>query len=424
VNWSPAHELERRRLLSSFVAIFAMAFLVRFVAVLLFAVQPINDLFWNDAVGWNLASGHGFTASQHDPRTPGIFRTPGYPALLALVYSLFGHSRQAVYVVQAVLDSGSAVLIGIIALRVTTRRIAILASVLYALYPYAAFFCGTLHQDILLTFATLVVLLLVVEVSRTGGGAGAWAIVGVATGLTALVKPNFMLFTAVPALVIWFAVPRARRPAIATVALALGVLLAVTPWVVRNYVVFRAFPPLAAGGTGTNLMLLIEELDGGEQRLIARFRPPETDQARYMETFVDGHAMILNERELARVAGVQLLGRWPEYLVLIAYHVPRLWITRYPIGYSSALGVTASVLSWPLVALGLGGMWLARRDWPRNLPLYLAVFVITAMYAPYTAEARYTLPARPAMLVFVAYALLAGANLWRLHTGRRAAMGA
>ena len=401
-----------------------MAFLVRFVVVLLFAVEPRNDLLWNDAVGWNLANGHGFTASQHDPRTPGIYRTPGYPAFLALVYSLFGHSRQAVYLVQAILDSGSAVLIGIIALRLTTRRIAILVGVLYALYPYAAFFCGILHQDILLTFATLVVLLLAVEASRSGGGAGAWAIVGVATGLTALVKPNFVLFTFVPALVIWFAVPRARRPGVATMALAFGVLVAVTPWMVRNYVVFRAFPPLAAGATGVNLRLLIEELDGGEQRLIARIRPSERDPARYLDTFVDGNALILQERELAKVAGGQLLRRWPEYLLLIAYHVPRLWTTRYSIGHSRLLGVTAAVLSWPVLALGLAGMWLARRDWRRNLPLYLAIFVITAMYAPYTAESRYTLPARPAMLVFVAYGLLAGVGLWRLHYGRRNTMGA
>jgi hypothetical protein len=36
------------------------------------------------------------------------------------------------------------------------------------------------------------------------------------------------------------------------------------------------------------------------------------------------------------------------------------------------------------------------------LPLYATILLISLVHAPYTAEARYTLPVRPARLVFVA----------------------
>ena len=116
-------------------------------------------ILWNDAVGWNLANGHGYTASQTEPRVPGIFRTPGYPFFLAFIYMIFGHSYVNVYFAQAVLDSFSAVVLYRIASRYVSTEIAILSGFLYALYPYPAIFCGVLHQDILLIFATLIVLL-------------------------------------------------------------------------------------------------------------------------------------------------------------------------------------------------------------------------------------------------------------------------
>lgn len=401
-----------------FAAIFGLALAVRLVIVTLFATEPRNDLLWSDAVGWNLATGHGFTASQREPRVPGIYRTPGYPAFLALIYSLFGRSHAAVYAAQVVLDSASAVLIGIIALRLATTQIGVLAGLLYALYPYAAFFCGILHQDILLVFATLVILFLLTWVGHDAANASRWAVVGIAAGLTALVKANFALFAVVPVLTIWLGVPWQRRRTLATVAFVIGMSAALAPWIIRNYVTFRAFPPLAAGATGTNLMYLLDELESGEEAMVTKLMGIETNSERYLDRFVDGHALITAERERATVAAGELLRRWPEYLLLIGYHVPRLWITRRSLNQPSVLGVMAFALSWPVLLLGLAGMWAARRHWPHNLPLYSTVLTITAMYAPYTAEARYTLPARPAMLVFVAYALLAAVDLRRARRNR------
>src|SRR4029453_16212380 len=82
---------QRHRALAIYCAgIFLLAFFVRLLFIKVFAVPPVNDLLWNDAVGWNLANNLGFTASQSPPYIPGVFRTPGYPAFLALVYTIFG----------------------------------------------------------------------------------------------------------------------------------------------------------------------------------------------------------------------------------------------------------------------------------------------------------------------------------------------
>src|SRR5713226_9588520 len=94
----------------SLLAIVVVAFLFRLAVVDVLGKRPVRDLIWNDAVAWNLAQGIGFTASQHPPYIPGIFRTPGFPAFLAVVYRIAGHNYRAGFVALALLDSLTAVL--------------------------------------------------------------------------------------------------------------------------------------------------------------------------------------------------------------------------------------------------------------------------------------------------------------------------
>ena len=399
-----ADESPRRALY--FCAIFAAAFLVRMVFVSVFGSHPVSDQIWDDAVGWNLASGNGFTASQSDPRVPGVFRMPGYPGFLSVTYLLFGHSYSAVYAAQSIVDSLSAVLIGSIAYNLVSSRAGIMTGFLYALYPYSAFFCSQIGQDILLTLSVLVALSATVAAARNAGNLWLWLAAGAATGCAALVKANFVLFIAVPFLTALFIIPRARKSVPALLVMAAGLTLAVAPWVIRNYVTFGSFPPLAAGGTGTNLMYLVDELDGGEGELISRYRISPKDGtafAPYLDSNVDGAALIDREKELAAQAVSELARRWPEYLALMVRHVPRLWLTRHALGRSRFVGLAGQLISWAFLVPGIAGMILLFRRRRALFPLYATIFFITLMYAPYTAEARYTLPARPVLILFAGF---------------------
>src|SRR5690348_3327991 len=75
-----------------YTLIFLLALAVRLAFIALFWMPPESDRIWNDAVARNLLAGHGFTASQSEPRIPGVFRTPGYPAFVAAIYYVAGYS--------------------------------------------------------------------------------------------------------------------------------------------------------------------------------------------------------------------------------------------------------------------------------------------------------------------------------------------
>lgn len=382
------------------ILIFGLAVLVRLILVHFFSRDPVNDLLWNDAVGWNLAQGNGYTASQSEPYIPGVFRTPGYPVFLAILYSIFGHSYSAVYIVQAFLDAGSALLIGRIALYYFTPFTSIASSFLYAIYPYPGMFCGSLHLDILLVFCVLWTLLLTTRALKIPNYSR-WMWVGVMLGITALVKPNFLLFSILPVALILFFLRERRIARIATVLAMM--MLVLLPWFVRNYVVFNSFPPLSVGNTGTNARYLVVELNQGAEAVREiGLGPPRTKAG----GFTDGHELIRQEKELARSSLKELTNRWPEYTVLMIKHIPRLWITKTPRWHGQTVGLLGGILSWMVLLGGIAGMLLVAKNWKRLLPLYLHVFLITLMYMPYTIEARYTLPARPVMLCFVAAALV------------------
>src|SRR3972149_5976700 len=185
-------------------------------------------------------------------------------------------------------------------------------------------FCGVLHQDILLVASILLVVLLLARVVKGEGTEIQWLLLGAATGFAALVKANMVLFAIVPVamcVLVYRKVVWGRL-----LMLICGMVVVLSPWVVRNYVVFHSFPPLAAGETGNNLAWLVEELEGGEQQLLrAVTRPPGRD----IKGFLDGKELILVEKELSEKAVAKLRKRWPEFLILMVKHIPRLWITKY-----------------------------------------------------------------------------------------------
>jgi len=383
------------------VSIFFLALIVRLVFVHFFSSPPVNDLLWNDAVGWNLANGNGYTASQSEPFVPGIFRTPGYPFFLAAVYFLFGHSVTAVYVAQAVMDSFSAVLLYWMALRYVNARVAQLTGLLYSLYPYPAIFCGVLHQDILLVFVTVLFLFVLTRGMMHFASSWRWFLVGALVGFSALVRANFVLFPLVPFGTVLFSGTTKSQKARMLSLVTIGFIFIFLPWVARNYFVFDRFPIVATGGLGTGLMRVEEELRGEDPLLKRSHKPPKRD----LKGFLDGIDSIVLEKERARKAISVLKRHWPQYCLVMLKHIPRLWLTKYSVWHGYLVRVSGIVISWVVLILGLAGMFLLRRQWLRLLPFYLTIVTVTLIHIPYIVEARYTLPARPAMLLFVAYTL-------------------
>jgi hypothetical protein len=93
------------------------------------------------------------------------------------------------------------------------------------------------------------------------GGAGAWALAGIAMGLMTLVRPEYLLLGALVPLLAFLLARRAegtRGAALGAGTAALAFIAVLVPWTIHNFVVLDRFVPISTGGgkvfyIGTNL---------------------------------------------------------------------------------------------------------------------------------------------------------------------------
>ena len=220
---------------------------------------------------------HGvYSAESSPPYLPTYVRVPGYPLFLAGVYAVAGHDNNtAARAVQALLETGTCWLVAALALSLLPAswpfrqraRVQVATLAIAAVCPFAAVYVTTILTEVWAIGLGVAVAVTVMRAIRRGEdvdgkarrsrGRVWWLMAGLAAGALTMIRPEGGLLAAGAGTVLLVQVFRQWRvgavaPADAVkrllgsgAALALGFILCVGPWVVRNAMVFRVFQPLA-----------------------------------------------------------------------------------------------------------------------------------------------------------------------------------
>lgn len=235
-----------------------------------------GDLYELLARNWRDHGIYGFDLNGR--LAPVDIRMPGYPAFLLAVSSLLGRGWWPKMLAQVFLDLGTCLFAGAIAGWLvppaytgrSRRRVRLAAIWLAALCPFIANYTASLLTEVLAAFFTAAALF-ALAAACTGAEAlprpfvpralnspdtpqkfsllrNTWFLGGLAVGFGTLVRPETpLLLAALAVLLIW----RWRRPADwskllrAGALTAVGLLLPLIPWVVRNAVSLHEFRMLA-----------------------------------------------------------------------------------------------------------------------------------------------------------------------------------
>jgi len=221
-------------------AIFALALLLRLTFIATNPRPLRSDEIDYDNLGWTLATTGSYATDGH----PTAYRPVGYPAAIAAVYAVVGHHPAAVTIVQAVLDSATAVLLFLLFAGVD-RRAGILAGATWAVLPAAILFASQLFSECLTVFALVLFLHLAnaIEISPQRARA-----VGLHLGFMTLLRPLVSGFFALAAPLALLSKNPARR-----VAMLAFVLVPIGLWAARNALVIGA--PVITTSVGTNLFI-------------------------------------------------------------------------------------------------------------------------------------------------------------------------
>ncbi|MDT8306170.1 MAG: glycosyltransferase family 39 protein [Anaerolineae bacterium] len=406
------------------VAILAVSAVLRIGAALVFGNEVAELPGTADQLSYHnlalrLLGGHGFSFGEPwwpmtaagEPTAHWSFL---YTFYLAAVYAVFGPNPLVARLIQAlvagVLHPYLAYLLGE---RVAGRSTGLAAAALSAGYVYFIYYSGALMTEALYMTGVLGSLYLMVRLAQEGTGQQRrWGLLlGVALGITVLLRQLFILAIPFLFLWVWWVRYRRRQPLPLAATLLAGVIVAamILPFTARNYARYERFVLLNTNAGfafymanhpayGTRFDPILSQEEGGYQQLIPTDIEPG-DEAAMDQFYLERSLGFIREDP----------GR---YLLLSLSRIP-VYFMFWPSadsGMISNLSRLASFgLLWPFMLAGTVIVLLRQRfgvlSHPATVLLLFAV-IYTGIHILSWALVRYRLPVDAVMLVLAGVAVV------------------
>ena len=353
----------------------------------------------------------------------GVFlQGPLYPYLLSLLYTLTGPGLYLPRFLNCVIGSLTCVLIWRIAREFFGRRTGLVASAIAAIYAMFIFYEGSLLiVNILLPLNLWVVWCGMRAMEAPSNGR--WLGLGMLIGLTALARPNMLLYGPAALVLLFALLPNAqglsRRFVLAGCLLA-GIGTTVFPATLRNYVV-TGDRVLVSASAGMNFFNGNNPDANGTHNVPRIFDRSTADHPREQNLIYKAYA----EHELGRTllpseVSTYWMGRGIDYVIANPAEWLRLtgrkflyFINAHEIWNNRSYTVTRQfswVLRLPLIGFGLVGplamlgFVVTANRWRKLAPLYALIGVYLATCLIFFVLSRYRIPAVPVLIMFAAAA--------------------
>lgn len=405
----------------SLPTVLVVALIARIATVLVYPmIQRATSLSHGsdgyEHIAASLAAGHGYRFAENLGET--MYLPPVYPLFLAMLFLVTGPSLLAATIAHALLDTASCFMIYVLGKRHGSHLVGISGSLMYALYPGAWIGCSRYLTEPLFIFLILGFLVFFSMFAKNGGKLGLFA-AGSLGALAVLCKsvagalPLFMIFGAL-ILPAW---RHCRRRVLGGLAVCfLMSVVAVVPWIYRNYEVSGSFVyPTTIGGQA--LYTAHVYASHPQQRIRASVH----QAAREMKQIAEDHGIRLDPRDsyprwfydsrdevkldhiIQKIATERIASDRLGYARHIIGNMWRFWW-----GAPSPVSVWISiVVNTPFMLLGVYGLWLSRA-W-RHPDLCLCLLVAAYLFVAHVAVlavVRYSLTVMPIICFFAGFILL------------------
>jgi hypothetical protein len=418
------------------VRLVAICFLVALALRLAFVIiieRPsfgFNDASFYHFYGDSLAEGRGYVRVDGSPTAQW---PPGFSFLLSVVYRLFGTDPLNGEILNAVLGALTVALLYVVARRAFGRAEAAVAAAWLAVLPGPILWADVLFSETFYTFMLMVVFALLAVLPIRW-----WAVflLGLVVGAAALVRGEG-LFLALPALAFWWGVAEGgdqgggrgrwtwpanlRTLTARSAVLGAAMVLAITPWTIRNAIRLDTFAPVSSNVGATLWAGHNPSAYGGPtyyqdyERFGDDIVKREVESAKYLRgealDYMVNHPV--RELQLIPLKLIYLNRGDAEVLELVNSAAPG---DREPLKRTDEirLEVAANVGYYGLLTLTVISVALLRRDlWRRPITRAALAAIITSLVLYgflYFGSYRYRFPLEP-LMILVATPLLT--RVWR-----------
>ncbi len=412
---------------ATLITLLSLVAIVRvLVGILLLPTSPPSNN-WVD-ISVNLLRGGGYG---YEPGVPTAYRGPVPVLLFAGVGYLFGITNWSVMATNWICDVLTGYLLFRVVLEIFPKRLytAYTALFLWAVYFPSALTSLEAHSEPVFTLLLAAHVWALLRFCQRPTLLVA-AVSGIFLGLVVLTRPVVLLWLPVVwALVVYAEYSRGslqtstdfRRVGAALFAFTITFCVTLSPWVVRNYIVYDAFIPTTVS-LGWALTRENAILDKGVVRIVdISGRQKGTGESEYetvLNKYYEAHNVELPKEpyepkdqlfidSIHKQFAVEMIRDYPvAYLKGCGYRFLRFW---FNLGFGTTPSMQTYVLTLghgTLMILSLIAFAWSPGDWVRrSIPLVLLLGYFTGMHMLITAWPRYAYPVVPYLLIFSAFTL-------------------
>ncbi len=414
-NTSAPTQTDKRELRRKLFWMVAIALLLRVVVMLYvypMQLDPARD-HWpfgyeTGRIARAIATGHGFADPLFTHTGPTAWMTPVYPYIVAGVFKVFGifttASAFAILSLNAVTSALTCLPIFFFARRSFDERTGLWVGWFWAFSPYAIYWPEQRVWDTWLAALLLAVLFCMAMRLAESNRARDWIGFGVLSGVAALTDP--VVLSVLPILALWalWRLHKQRRrwltPAIGCV---LATVLVVSPWFIRDALVFGKFIPFR---DNFNLALRVGNI-GDTRHMLTLQAGPWLNDAEWNEFQKYGEIAYMAEK--GRAARAYISAHRREYVANCVRRMIFVWTRFWYLDPHDLLGFPPEpaeiFLFTGLTVLALMGL----RD-VFHRTSYGAAYAIVLIFFPVTyyltsLEPWYRYPMDPMVLALAACAV-------------------
>ncbi len=432
-----------------FVIIFIIAIIPPLLSIFINNPPPASDEFTYTQIAVSLLNGRGF----YSPPAFGFVKLPNaihplYPFFIAIIYFFTDHSFTAVKIIQILMHGLACIVIFLIAEKLFRNRlISFFAGIIWALYPLAIYSCTHLHVETLFTFLLALSALFLLK-NRQDPNLKNALLSGLFLGLAALTKSVILPF--IPVLFLWLILSFKRRLILKlknAAVIIFFMVLTLSPWLIRNYIVHKQFLPIATGGglsfyiynnekTLTVIndpMRVVFPLTEAQKREISILS--ESQINRYLYNlgwqFIKSHP-----KDFIRIRLTELCRFWhlwpagpktfTEYYSQEPTANKSAFLDRLKGTYLLYFCKILYHMPYNILFLGMFVSFVTsfkrdREEWKRSLILFLLIAVINGVYIFYHGIDRYRIPIDPYVFILGLHGVISFYKNFYLRYGKKEA---
>jgi len=230
-----------------------IAFLLRLAVIPFDTIENLMDAThlhaWEQGnVARSLLAGHGF-GSPFQSMQPSAIMPPVYPLIVAAIFYVFGihtaHSIFAVHAFDCLINALACIPLFFLARRSFGPRVAKWATWIWVFFPYGIYFSAAWAWSTHLLLLCLYGLLYLAQDLETSPRLGRWARFGLLAGFAGLTEPSSLVISTFLLTFAAFQLFRSRQRFLAPILTGALVMAAtISPWLIRDAVVFHRFIPM------------------------------------------------------------------------------------------------------------------------------------------------------------------------------------